>query len=171
MSPSSLDIRLAREADDAVLGDLQVAAYTAQYSRLLPHFMPSPQRLAALRDQANRRLAGTVLVGERGGAVVGTVTLYPWGRPQSEAWIAGAADLRLLAIDPACHGQGLSQALMAAAEDLAWQWKAPAVCLHVRRGCDGVARLYQARGYVRDAAGDFSPMPGVELEGYVLSGL
>lgn len=168
MTLTDITIRLAREDDDALLGELQVAAYLAQYAGKRPHLMPGAQRLANLRDQAGRRLNGTVLVGERGGKIFGSVTLYRWGNPRTEAWIEGAADVRMLAVAPAFHGQGLSGALMDAGEAQAREWRASAVCPHARDGCDGVARLYMARGYRRDPAGDFAPMPNVALEGYVL---
>ncbi len=168
MTLTDITIRLTREDDDALLGELQVEAYLAQYAGKRPHLMPSAQRLANLRDQAGRRQSGTVLVGERDGAIFGCVTLYRWGNPKTEAWIEGAANVRMLAVAPAFHGHGLSGVLMDAAEAQARDWQAPAVCLHARDGCDGVARLYRARGYVREPAADFSPMPGVALEGYVL---
>jgi GNAT superfamily N-acetyltransferase len=161
-------IRLARPEDDAVLGELQVAAYTSQYAVKLPELVMPPQRLADLRNHADKRQHGSVFVYEQNGQIAGTIALFRFESPRSEAWIAGAATLRYLAVAPACHGQGLSRDLMDAAEREARRWGAPAVCLHVRQECDGLARLYMARGYVRDDRGDQDHRPVVFLDGYVL---
>jgi hypothetical protein len=54
------------------------------------------------------------------------------------------------------------------AEGAAWGLGSTAICLHVRRGADGVAKFYVKRGYSRTPEGDFVK-PAVELDGYVLS--
>ncbi len=90
-----------------------------------------------------------MLVAERDGEVLGTVTLWPPGAPESEAWIPGAADLRQFATHPKVHGQGLSRPLMDAIEQVARERGYPAICLHVRKGVRGVAAMYMARGYRR----------------------
>lgn len=162
-------IRPAVEADDAAVGALLVEAFLSQYERLGLGIATSAERLADLRDQAEKRANACVLVAEDGGRVVGTVSLYPPGAPRSEAWIPGAADLRLLGIDAAHQGKGLSGRLMDAAEALARTWNVPAICLHTRREAAGVARLYVRRGYLRDPSGDIDHLPYVYLEAYYLS--
>lgn len=157
-------IREATEADDAAVGELLVASFLAQYERLGLLIATSEERLADLRNQAEKRANATVLVAEVDGRVVGTVSLYPPGAPRSEAWIAGAADLRLLGIEASQKGNGLSGLLMDAAEALARRWGVPAVCLHTRREATGVARLYERRGYRRDPSGDIDRLPYVYLE-------
>ncbi|HEY0094347.1 MAG TPA: N-acetyltransferase, partial [Archangium sp.] len=80
----------------------------------------------------------------------------------------GAADLRHLATSVDVHGQGLSAPLLDEAERVAREeWRVPAICLHVRRGVEGVARMYMRRGYVREPAGDLE-LPTVSLVAYVL---
>ncbi|RKH09539.1 GNAT family N-acetyltransferase [Corallococcus sp. CA053C] len=160
-------IREARPEDDKVVGDLLVEAYTTQYAKKLPEIVYSEQRKAFLRDVASRRKAGTVLVAELDGEVVGTVALYPPGAPGSEAWLPDTADLRALATSVRVHGQGLAQPLLAQTEVLARRWGVKAISLHVRRGAVGVARMYQRRGYQRVPAGDLEK-PDVFLEAYVL---
>jgi len=108
-------------------------------------------------------------VAEVDGELVGTVALYRPGAAGSEAWVAGAADLRLLAVDARHHGKGFSAPLLDEAERLAREWGSPAVCLHIRQGVDGVGRLYQARGYRRDPSGDIDRLPEVYLEAFVLT--
>ena len=65
------------------------------------------------------------------------------------------------------HGKGLSTPLLDAAERVARQWGVSAICLHVRKGADGVQRMYQRRGYVREPAGDLE-LPTVFLVAFVL---
>ena len=136
--PSDMIIRDAVEADDTVVGELLVQAYLTQFAKKLPDVSYSPERLADLRNQMARRACASVLVAEIDGLIVGTVTLYPAGASGSDAWIAGAADLRLLAIHPDFQGRGLSGKLLDAAEALARKWGVPAICLHTRQGALGV---------------------------------
>jgi GNAT superfamily N-acetyltransferase len=161
-------VREAVAADDERVGKLLVQAFLTQLARKLPDVAYTEERLADLRNQAARRTSARVLVAEIDGRIVGTVALYPAGAPRSHAWIAGAADLRLLAIHPEFQGRGLSGKLLDAAEALARAWDVPAICLHTRQGASGVARLYRSRGYVRDETGDLDQRPAVYLEAHVL---
>src|SRR5438128_11223830 len=121
----------------------------------MPQVVVGDRRKAELRDVASKRAQATVLVAELEGRVVGTVAVWPPGSPHSEAWLPGAADLRHLAVDPALQGQGLAGPLLDEAERIARdEWGVPAMCLHVRRGNVGVARLYRSRGYTREPQGD-----------------
>ncbi len=160
-------IRDARPEDDAVIGELLVSAFVTQYAQKLPEVVYTEARKQELRDVASRRKVATVLVAEVDGEVVGTVALFPPGAPGSEAWLPNSADLRGLATPVRYHGQGLARPLLDAAEALARKWDLDAVCLHVRRGVAGVARMYMKRGYVREPAGDLD-LPSVYLEAYVL---
>jgi predicted N-acetyltransferase YhbS len=160
-------IREARPEDDAAVGELLVEAFITQYARKLPEVVYTEERKRTLRDMASKRAVAKVLVAELEGRVVGTVALWPPGAPGSEAWLPDAADLRHLATAVDLHGQGLSGPLMDAAEQVAREWGVSAICLHVRRGVAGVARMYQRRGFLREPAGDLE-LPTVSLEAYVL---
>ncbi|MCP3136972.1 GNAT family N-acetyltransferase [Pyxidicoccus xibeiensis] len=160
-------VREARPEDDAVVGELLVEAFITQYAKKLPEVVYTEQRKAELRDVAARRKVATVLVAEVDGEVVGTVALLPPGAEGSEAWLPNSADLRGLATSVRHHGSGLGKPLLDAAEALARKWNMDAVCLHVRKGAEGVARMYMKRGYVREPVGDMS-LPSVFLEAYVL---
>lgn len=162
-----LTVREARPEDDAAVGELLVDGYVTAYARKMPHVVVDEARKRDLRAVAEKRRAATVLVAELDGRVVGTVALFRPGAPGSEAWLAEAADLRHLAVEPAHQGRGFSKALLDEAERIARGWGARAVCLHVRRGNEGVARLYQARGYARDPQGDLD-YPTVSLAAYAL---
>jgi ribosomal protein S18 acetylase RimI-like enzyme len=164
-----VEVRLARPEDDAILGEILVQGYVTAYARKMPHVVVGEKRKAELRDVASKRAQATVLVVELDGRVAGTVSLWRPGSPSSEAWLPDAADLRHLAVDPELQGKGLSKALLDEAERIAREdWKVSAICLHVRRGNVGVARLYMSRGYVREPSGDLV-YPEVELDAYALT--
>ncbi|MCY0999766.1 GNAT family N-acetyltransferase [Myxococcus sp. MISCRS1] len=160
-------IREIRPEDDVAVGELLVEAFTTQYAKKLPEVVYTEERKRELRDVAARRKVASLLVAELDGEVVGTVALFPPGAPGSEAWLPRAADLRGLATAVKVHGSGLARPLLDAAEALARRWGVDAVCLHVRRGAVGVARMYMSRGYVREPEGDMD-LPTVFLEAYVL---
>jgi ribosomal protein S18 acetylase RimI-like enzyme len=167
MAPE-LKVRLAGAHDDAAVGEILVQGYVTAYARKMPEVVVGDRRKAELRDVAAKRAAATVLVAELDGRLGGTVAIWKPGAPSSEAWLPNAADLRHLAVDPALQGRGLAKPLLDEAERIAREeWKVDAVCLHVRRGNHGVARLYMSRGYVRMPEGDLS-YPEVELDAYAL---
>lgn len=160
-------VREARPEGDAAVGELLVEAFITQYARKLPEVRYGEERKRELRDVAGRRAVARVWVAELEGQVVGTVSLWPPGAPGSEAWLPGAADLRALATHVSWHGRGLAAPLLDEAERAAREWGVSAICLHVRRGAEGVARMYQRRGFMREPSGDMD-RPGVFLEAYVM---
>jgi len=161
-------VRLAEPRDDQALGEILVAGYVTAYARKMPQVVVGDARRATLRDVAAKRNVATVLVAELDGRVAGTVAVGKPASPESEAWVANAADLRHLAVAPDLQGRGLSRPLLDEAERIAREdWKVDAICLHVRRGNQGVARLYQSRGYLRAPSGDLT-YPEVELDAYIL---
>jgi GNAT superfamily N-acetyltransferase len=161
-------IREARLEDDVVVGELLVEAFITQYAKKLPEVVYTEERKRGLRDVAGKRSVAKVLVAEVDGRVVGTVALWPPGAPGSEAWLPDAADLRHLATSVEFHGQGLSTPLLDEAERVAREdWHVSAICLHVRRGAQGVARMYQRRGFIREPSADLDT-PSVFLEAFVL---
>jgi GNAT superfamily N-acetyltransferase len=170
----SVSVRAASDTglDDARIGEILVEAFVSTYARKMPEVVVTEERKRELRDVATKRVQARVLVAEldegRGSRVVGTVALFPPGAAGSEAWLPGHADLRHLAVDPACHGHGVSAALLDVAEELARRLDGcRGICLHVRRGAHGVGRIYEARGYRRESAGDLA-LASVTLDGYRL---
>jgi GNAT superfamily N-acetyltransferase len=163
----SIVVREAQPDDDAAVGEILVSGYLTRYAQKMPEVVLTDRRKEELRDVASKREEATVLVLELNGRIVGTVALWAPGSPRSEAWLPEAWDLRHLAFDPVVHGRGLSAPLLDRAEQVARDSGARFICLHVRRGNEGVARLYMSRGYVRAPDGDLS-YPEVELDAYVL---
>ncbi|HEY1089224.1 MAG TPA: GNAT family N-acetyltransferase [Archangium sp.] len=161
-------IREAQARDDVAVGELLVEAFVSTYAVKLPEVRVTEQRKKDLRDVASKRAVAKVWVAEHEGRVVGTVALWPPGSRGSESFVPGHADLRHLAVDASHRGGAVSGSLLDAAE--AWARRShQGVCLHVRRGALGVARLYESRGYVRRAEGDLDYLPEVFLEAYVLT--
>ncbi len=161
-------IRDATSKDEPAIGELLVAAFERTYAQKMPEVVMGEARRAELRNVNARRQIARVWVYERAGQIVGTVAVWPAGAPGCEAWIPGAVDLRHLAVDEAHRGGEVSKGLLDAAEAHAREVKAPAVCLHVRRGAAGVRRLYESRGYQRRPEGDLDLLPDVFLEAFAL---
>jgi GNAT superfamily N-acetyltransferase len=161
-------IREAAAADDHDIGELLVQSFVEQYAKKLPEVTVSERRMRELRDVAGKRSVAKVWVACVESLVVGTVAIWPFGSERSEAFIEGAFDLRHLAVHSAWRGKNVSQLLLDEAERYAKSRRAPAVCLHVRRGALGVKRLYESRGYVCDPTGDIDALPEVYLEALFL---
>ena len=161
-------VREALPGDDARIGELLVDAFLTVYARKMPEVVYDDARKNDLRDVATKRGRAVVLAAEIDGQVVGTVAIFRPGADGSEAWLPNSADLRHLAVDPKLHGKGIARPLLDRAEAIARdEWKVDTICLHVRKGADGVARLYQSRGFRREPSGDMVK-PTVTLEAYVL---
>lgn len=172
-------IRFATPQDYFAIGELLVEAYVSAYARKAPELTVPEWRRAELRDVASRHAHAAILVAQKDekedekdedtGRIVGTIALYKPGAPGSEAWLPGFADLRHMATLPEMQGRGLSKLLLDRTEQLAREeWRCPGISLHVRKGVSGLAKLYEARGYVREPAGDLVRHGDVVLHAFVL---
>jgi len=161
---SDIVVREARPEDDEAIGELLVRAFVESYERKMPEVQVTERRKQDLRAVAAKRAVAKVWVAERGGQVVGTVSLWPPGAQGSEAWIPGACDLRHLAVDGRHRGGAVSKLLVDEAERCARALGAKAICLHVRRGAAGVRQVYERRGYRAEPKGDLDYRPEVYLE-------
>jgi ribosomal protein S18 acetylase RimI-like enzyme len=163
-------IRLALPEDDYAIGELLVESYVDAYRIKMPEVVVSESRKSELRDVASKRTIATVLVLEDTTRfeIAGTLTVFPPGAPGSEAWLPASTDLRHLAIGKKWQAQGFSNLLLAEAEKVSLEMGAKCICLHVRRGAFGVARLYESRGFQRAPEGDLQ-FPNLELDAYFLN--
>lgn len=161
-------IRLAEARDDQAVGELLVHAFVDTYRTKMPQVVVTDRRKEELRAVAAKRSRALVWVAEIDDEIVGTVALWLPGTQGSEAWLPKAADLRHLAVAAHVKGHNVSGLLLDAAERVARERGCERICLHVRRGAEGVARLYMKRGFMRDLAGDLDHLPEVFLEAYVL---
>ena len=155
------NIRKATPSDEHSISHVLLTTFEHLYHEM--GVKMSEDRRSYLIDQATRRRFATSIVYEMDGEIIGTITLTP---PSShcEAWLDGAWDLRLLAVDPRMQGQGIGTALIEFAERQALEAGATEICLHARRGVAHQARFYTACGYERDAVGDLDVQP--YQEGY-----
>jgi GNAT superfamily N-acetyltransferase len=160
-------VRIAEPADYTALGALTVAAY-----RAVPGYGGEPAYEDELRDVA-ARAAGTdteVLVAVADdGAVLGGVTYAasPASR-QAEFDDPDAAGFRMLAVDPAAQGRGAGAALVAAVVERARADGRRRIIIHSTPWMTTAHGLYTRRGFTRRPDLDWTPVPGIELWGFVL---
>ncbi|MGE0616789.1 MAG: GNAT family N-acetyltransferase, partial [Bacteriovoracia bacterium] len=154
--------------DDIRIGDLLVESFLYTYGRKMPEVVVTESRKSDLRAVAAKRETAGVLVAERDGELIGTVSIFRPGDATSRAWTPNTVDLRYMAVAPRHQGQGVSRALLDAAVALAREWQGSYICLHVRRGATGVARTYTSYGFGRQPEGDADLLPEIFLEAYLL---
>ncbi len=161
-------MRVARQDDDKQVGELLLRAFEQTYRYKLPEVFTNRQRKIELMDVESRREEGVVYVLELGYRIIGTFALMPPSCGTSQSWVANSANLRCVALDPDFHGYGFSEMMLEEAERIARNWKCEAIVLHVQDGAEGVARLYQKKGFIRDPEGDMMSYDN-QILGYRLS--
>jgi ribosomal protein S18 acetylase RimI-like enzyme len=154
-------IREVRDGEQAVVGDLRVAAYRA---------------LGLLPDGYIGKLRGfgfdggcTVLVAaDEENRLLGTITLE-WFGPHSElARDDSEADIRAFAVDAEAQGQGTGRTLLAASVVHATERGLRRIRLCTQPEMKTAQRLYVAAGFVRTPDLDWEPSGGPLLQAYVL---
>lgn len=162
-------VRDARPEDLEPARALTLAAYQ-EYAPQMPGIWPHYRQniLDTLADPAPAEQIVATLEGD----LVGCVLLYPPRRLEARG---GAAEIempwpevRLLAVAPAARGRGVGVSLMNECERRARRAGARALTLHTTDLMRAAVRLYQRLGYVRAPDLDFSPAPGVTINGYRL---
>jgi GNAT superfamily N-acetyltransferase len=112
------------------------------------------------------------IVAEQDGQLVGTVLLYPPGSVhvpgEAAALVAAYPLVRLLAVIPAARGHGIGEALMQECIRRAPRAGPAVLILHTDEIMQAAMRLYARLGFVRVAALDYQPAPGIDLQGYRL---
>ena len=156
------DVRVRFSTDDDLeaAGRIGVAAYLAAGQL---DDGPHQGYAAVLADTATRQREAVLLVAERAGKVVGTVTICPVDSPLAEIGRVDEVEFRFLAVDPAAWGSGVADALVRACEEHARSTGAQALAICVRDTNTGAASMYAKRGFVRLPERDWSPVPGVDL--------
>ena len=76
------------------------------------HFEADHPYMTVLDDVEHRAEHAQVWVAETAGRVVAAVTLTFAGEPYSEIAAEGELEFRMLAVDPACQGNGLGRAMV-----------------------------------------------------------
>lgn len=156
-----LVIRPARPGELDVVGQLCVAAYAAG-----GHLDEGDDYAHTLRDARGRAATTQVLVAERDGDVVGTVTICPAESPYAEIGRAGESEFRFLAVAPSAWRTGVGEALVDACEQQARERGATAQVICVIDSNEPAHRLYRRLGFERLPERDWSPRTGVSLLAY-----
>jgi GNAT superfamily N-acetyltransferase len=163
-------IRDAGPGDRGAIEVVTLAAYE-QYAAALPPPLWAMYRQSIQATLADVRPAAQI-VAEEGGALVGTVLLYPAGaavaRPGGTPVTLEWPEVRLLAVAPAARGKGVARRLMEECIRLARAAGAPALTLHTADIMAAAMRLYERMGFVRAPELDFSPAPEITVKGYRL---
>jgi RimJ/RimL family protein N-acetyltransferase len=158
-APSPLVIRAVRPVEHAAVGELVVAAYRAG-----GHLKNDEGYGVHLADVAGRADEHPVLVAERDGVLVGTVTICPPGTSHSKDARPDEVEFRYLGVAQQAWGTGVADALVAACDDWAREAGASALVLSAIEWNDAATRLYDRLGFQRDPERDREPAPGIVLQ-------
>jgi predicted N-acetyltransferase YhbS len=152
---AALSVRDAGKADHPAIRAVLSAAY-GEYATVL-----SPGGfgvyLEDLLDLDARAEIGRLVVAERAGRVVGTVTYFSDAAVEGFGWPSGWAGLRALGVDPAARGLGVGRRLMQECFDRARAAGAPVLCLHTAAFMTAAVAMYEQMGFWRVPEYDFDP--------------
>jgi GNAT superfamily N-acetyltransferase len=175
----AVQVREARPSDRRAVRAVLLAAYR-EYAASLPPAVFGPYLADVLdldaRDGGSGGLkerrssppvnaSGRLLVAERAGRVVGTVTWYDDAAAEGLGWPSGWAGLRALGVDPATRGHGVGRALVEACRRRALAAGAPVLCLHTAGFMTAAVALYEAMGFRRDPSFDFEATSHLRVAG------
>ncbi len=156
-------VRPARPYEDDAVADLMVRCYVGE--GLIAASNPYVEQL---RDACGRRQHAELLVAERDGRLVGTVTYCPKGSPWTELAGEGEGEFRMLAVEASHRGYGVGLALVRTCLDRAEQEGAQRVVISTTHEMTTAHRLYESLGFRRAESRDWSPREGVHLWAYEL---
>ena len=105
--------------------------------------------LAEVLDIPSRSRDGQLLIAERGGHIVGTVTLYPDASREGWGWPSGWAGIRAVAVEPAVRGLGIGGQLAQGCIERARALGAEAACLHTASFMQAASAMYERLGFRR----------------------
>jgi ribosomal protein S18 acetylase RimI-like enzyme len=162
-----LTIRNARPGEMDNVSLLLKDAY-AQYETFIPR-EAWKRYLEDIMDVRSRLGESDLIVAELNHRLVGCVTLYLDGsKTFPEAWPEGWAVVRLLAVHPDFHGQGIGHALMQECIRRCRQFNISAIGLHTTEVMDIARRMYERIGFERFPESDFHPAPDITVMAYRL---
>lgn len=156
---SLLVIRPVRPEEHSAVGELVVGAYRAG-----GHLQRDEGYGVHLADVAGRADEHPVLVAERDGVLVGTVTICPPGTSHSKDARDDEVEFRYLGVVQAAWGTGVADALVAACDDWAREAGAAALVLSAIDWNEPATRLYERLGFERAPERDREPAPGIVLQ-------
>lgn len=157
-------VREAEAADRPAIHDVTLAAYEEYAARMPPALWRGYRQniVATLADPA----PALQLVAEDAGAVVGTVLLYPAASagPTARPW----PEVRLLAVAPSARARGVGAALMRECIARTRARGATVLSLHTTDLMRVAKSMYERMGFERAPELDFTPAPGVVIQGFRL---
>jgi ribosomal protein S18 acetylase RimI-like enzyme len=158
--PSQITVRPAVESDfDAVARITRDSYLAAGYFDDADH-----PYMRKLEDVAQRAGQATVLVAERAGNVVGSVTLAMAGGPYADIALRDELEFRMLVVDPAVQRSGAGKAMMAAIVDHAKALDGiNAVSLTTGSTWESARSLYNKAGFARVPERDWF-VPGTDIK-------
>ncbi|MDQ1479130.1 MAG: hypothetical protein QOE62_4359 [Actinomycetota bacterium] len=139
-----ITVRKATPDEFARVGELTVAAYRAL---AVDHLFGGYDK--RIRDTETRAREADVLVAVADGRVLGSVTYVGDSSSEWSEWTEpGEAQFRLLAVDPASHGQGAGAALVLACMERAAA-AASTIVIHTTPWMKIAQGMYERFGFVR----------------------
>jgi ribosomal protein S18 acetylase RimI-like enzyme len=171
--PPGVTIRDARSDELDAVGALTAEAY----EEYMPDESATEERRRSfaeyredMRDVRARVERGAlVIVAEREGPLVGSVTYYAPGVDKSEeGWPPEIAAMRLLGVIPSARGLGIGRALTDETLGRARSASAPAFGLHTTDLMAIARGMYERMGFVRVPENDFWPAPDLLVSAYRL---
>lgn len=159
----AIEVRRIRPDEYGAGAVVTVAGYESLDDELEPEY------LEQLADIAHRDAVAQVWVVAEDGEVLGTATYLPPGpNPLAEHDDPAAASFRMLAIAPEGQGRGLGRRLTEALVDRARADGAARLTIHSAPFMTAAHALYGSMGFTRAPELDWSPVPGIDLLGFVL---
>ena len=159
---NDLVIRNARGEEQGAIRALTQRVY-GEYATIM-----TPAAWAGLEQAVRGALASDEpreqIVAERGGALVGSVLLFPPATDAYHGLVPHATwpEVRLLAVAPEARGQGVGRALMDECVRRARRAGAQELGLHTSKSMQVAIGMYERMGFVRAPEYDFQP-EGAEL--------
>ena len=162
MTDPGVSIRLAREDELDKVAELIVEAYAEYAAQMSPDAWSS--FAVDIANVRGRVTDADILVAERDGVLIGTVSQYGQWRGAQE----GTSSVRLLAVPPAERGGGVGRALMEHAIERARQAGKRRVALTTMEEMEFMRELAMKLGFEREPVLDHEPAPGVRARGWAL---
>lgn len=155
-APTAVEVGPARPEEYEDVGRVCVAAYASL------EFPLSDEYAAELRDVAGRAAQANIVVlaGRLGGRVVGHATVVLGESTFVEYARPGEAWLRMVAVDPTVHGQGVGTALVQHALALARDRGLQAMWLYTQPAMLAAQHVYERLGFVRVPERDTTVLRG-----------
>jgi ribosomal protein S18 acetylase RimI-like enzyme len=157
----TLTVRPAHVDELAAVGDLTVAAYTAD-----GFLREDDPYVEHLRDAVTRAREAEVYVAVLFGLpgdIAGTVTFCPQGSPWCEIAQPGEGEFRMLAVAPEARGRGVAAALVSVCIERSRELSYGAVVLSSLPAQQPAHRIYERLGFRRTPELDWSPVEDVDL--------